>query len=274
MDIKYAIETIPDLQAVESDLQVIQTMSGYITESTPLKDAMLEVRTMKKWSVESIKQSCKTVMEVLGSVFQTIMEEFNESTDSDIDQISLKPFKDRYLAELAEHDNLKEAAKLVMEMASRVAVALNISVPASPAGAPVSKPKKSFGKALLSLVVEEKPVKGKSTKSKVGVPSAWLIEPVLLEDADSVQQLALMDKKLSSGGVAAIQSFAQKFNKTQADLAAVILDALDDARKQIALSDSVTADVGAAYTAVEKKINTILDVRNGVNATNTYVSGK
>ena len=206
------------------------------------------------------------------------MAEFNDATGSNIDSISLAPFKKRFEREIDEQENLKAAAKLVMDMASRVAVAMNITVPAStPTKA---KPKLSFTAALKAMrIVEDdstpssKKSRGKKSASVEG-PTAWLIEPLLKEEAESVQMLALMDQKLTKGGSEAIKAFATKLDIKDQDLTNQILDALEDARKQMAQSESIIAEVTAYYTLKEKQITVILNVRDGVASTNAYVSGK
>jgi hypothetical protein len=269
MDLKLAVSAIPELKAVEAELLIISTMMAYVTDKTLLKDALQEVKIMSGWSVSSIKESCQAVMEVIASVFQTIMTDFNEETGSDIDSISIKPFKARFDEEIEEQANLKAAAMYVMEIASRVALALNISVPAS-ATTTIGKPRKSFGKAILSLVVEEK-----RSKKASQVDSDWLTEAILREDSDTVQKLALMDKKLTqTGSPDALRQFAAKFKMTDADLAKVILDVLDDARKQVYQSDSITNSVTFDFNAKERKITAVLKVRDDTNATMAFLSGK
>lgn len=276
MDLKLAIETIPDLAAVEADLQVIATMSAYIADKSALKDALLEVKTMSKWTPATIKASCNNVMEVLGSVFEKIMTDFNDQTGASVDTISLKPFKARFDEEVNdEQANLKAAAMHVIEMASRVAMGLNIPVPASANPSQQGKPRKSFLKALSSLIVEEVPTKGKKGGKTIETPTAWLLEPILREDADAVQKLALMDQKLTkTGSPDALRAFAKKFGMSDADMAEVIIDVLNDARAQIAQSDSITAAITPQYNLIEKVVTTILSVRDETNATVAYVTGK
>lgn len=271
MDINKAIELIPDLRAVESDLQVIDIVLSYQADKTPIKQTLLEVKTAKKWTKASIEAACKAVIEVIGSVYDTRRSEFNDETESNIDDIALEPFTQRFNEEIKEQEKLKEAAKFVMEMASRVALALNITVPASNTSVP-SKPKASFLKSLTSLIVEVKP--GKTGGGSVSIPSAWLIEPVLREDAESVQMLALLDQKLAGGGVPAIQKFAEKMKLPVTDLAEDVLEALEQSRNQTTQSDGIIAQVTDRYNSEEKVVSTILEVKDGVNNVMGYLSGK
>jgi hypothetical protein len=277
MDINNAIVAMPELKGVEADLQVIETMCGYISEKKPLKETLQEVRIMSGWTPESIKASCKAVMEVVAMVFEREMNSFNEEAGADVDSISLDPFKQRFEDEVnVEQANLKIISARVMEMASRLALALNIPVPASnpaPSGVGLDKPKKSFVNSILKLVV----VEGSGKKVPISSVSTlgWLTEPILKEESESVQKLILLDNKFEASKSAdSVRLFASKFKLTDADLAEVILDVLDDARKQIAQCDQIVAIVTASYVRIEKIITVLLAVRNNTNLAMNYVSGK
>ncbi len=271
MNLAQDLSIIPNLKAVEGELQTIDTMMAYVNDKTPLKDAILEVKTMSGWSQASIKAACGKIMDGLASVFEDVMARFNEETDASVDEIALEPFQECFDEEIKEQEGLRAASLHVIEMASRVAVALNIPVPAAPVTTGVTKPKKSFGASLKALIIEENPRGGLTVKT----PLSWLTAAILKENDPSVQKLALLDNKLTQTKSAdALRTFAARFKMSDADLAEVILDVLDDARKQITQSDAISTNVTADYNEKAATVTAILDVRNAVTAVNSYVSGK
>lgn len=276
MDINNVISVVPEFKDVEADLQVVETMCGYVAEKKPLAESLQEVKIMSGWTPESIKISCQAVMKIVGTVYDLEMTKFDEETDSDIDVISLEPFKARFDEEIAEQTNLKAISSRVMEMASALALALNIPVPASQINVNQTasvEPKKSFFKSIKGLVFVDGPKKESQAQSTSVL--SWLTEPVLIEGSDSVQKLILLDNKYQASKSAdAIRLFASKFKMSDSDLAEVILDVIDDARKQIAQSDAIVVNVSSIYTRVEKLVTVLLTVRNSTNQAMNYVSGK
>jgi hypothetical protein len=275
MDINNAIVVMPELKAVEADLQVVETMCTYANEKKPLKDALQEVRIMSEWTPETIKASCKSVMQVVAEVFEREMNDFNTETGADVANVSLEPFKARFDDEIAEQANLKTLSSKVMEMASKLALALNISVPASStmtSGTPTQH-KKSFLTGVAHLFVEDTDDK-KTTTVSDDSPN-WLTEPQLDEGSSTVQKFILLNNKFDEAKSAdGVRQFAAKFKMNDANLAEVILDVLEEARKQAAQCDAIVANVTNEYGRVEKLITVLLAVRSDTNQSMDYVSGK
>lgn len=273
MDIKNALLVAPALKAVETDLQVVETICGYANEKTPLKNALQEVSIMSGWSVETILASCRAVMETNAELFEGVKNDFDSETDSSIEEISLEPFKNRFDEEMKEQNHLKEISSRVIEIASKLALALNIPVPASeaiPSGVS-STPRKSFAKALKNAFFTDENSKAQVSAGDPG----WLTEPLLEEGDSDVQKLILLNNKMDeSKSPDAVRQFAAKFKLSDADLAGVVLDVLDEARKQVVQSERIITNVTKEYGDTEKLLTVILEVMTDVNLAKSFVTGR
>jgi hypothetical protein len=276
MDIQLAISIVPEFADVESDLQMIETICGYAAEKKALKEAMQEIMIMSEGSsVATIKASCKAVMDVIGMIFEREMNEFNDATGASVDTVEIDQFKERFTEEVSvEHSGLKAMSAKVIEMCSTLALALNVPVPATAAAAATpAKPKKTFVDTLKKIGVFEKDAP-RTTASAGAAIASWLTEAVLREDAPEVQKLILLHNKYNdTKSVDSVRTFAAKFKMNDAALAELILDVLDDARKQITLSDAIVANVTADYQRTEKIITVLLAKRDETRTAMNFVSG-
>lgn len=278
MDITTAITAVPGLGAVQAELQIVETVCGYAAQKTPLPEALQEVKIMSGDTAATIKAACKNAMDVIGEHFEAVMTSFNDETGANVDAISLEPFKARFDDEInKEHAGLKAISARVVEMSSGLAVALNIPLPAAtPASVAPTKPvvKKSIFSALKSLAFEET-VSPATAGAGLVTPPGWLTEAILHEDAAEVQKLILLNNKYNQTKSAdALRAFASKFKMNDTDLADLILTVLDEARKQIVLSDAIIANVTASYQKTEKIVTVLLAMRDQIIIANNYVDGK
>lgn len=272
MDNKTAISVVSEFADVETALQTVETICGYATDKTPVKKALQEIFVMSDETPKTIDESFDRIMDVIGGVYQTTMTAFNEETDSEIDTIDLKPFKERYDQEVkTEHGALKAMSARVIEMAGEMALGFGFVIPVPTYTAAAQKPKKSLLKSLRSLVVVDEAAGSR----KNGETPSWLTEAVLNEADKDVQQFLLSYNKFNeTKSIDAVRTFAAKFKKDDEAIKALILDIAEEAYAQAALSDQIIANVTASFQKTAKVITVLLAKRDEVLTAKAYITGK
>lgn len=268
-----AIQTVPALANVADQLQIMTTVCGYADDKTPVKKALQEISVMSNgMSAAQIKEALNMIMDEIGNAYQVALSEFNERTGSEIDTISLQAFTDRYQAEVTEeHGGLKSMSSRIIEMGNELALAFGFSVPAPTAASNTPKPKKSVLKALKSLVVVEE-----ARSNNLGEALGWLTPAVLKEEDQEVQQFLLIYNKYNeTKSVDAVRAFVAKFPSFKDKDAAIlqlIQTVMQEAYKQISVSDQIISKVNDDYNRTAKIVTVLLSKRDEVLKATKYLS--
>jgi len=281
--------TMPTMQAKSASVKILMTLlSTYVgTEDIPViemssADALMELSVINGWEATFIQKALDDVMEGIADQLSKTSDEFADMTGTFVDDpTGFNAYKDRYSAELQEHDQLVGLANHLLTLVKNVAGALGIPNPDPALQKEVAENKAKKVLATIAQGVEAglkagaevfvKPATSENDLENLVESPSWMTNPDIDDDDKNVKILELINNRLSSkADVAQVQDALKRINLDTPEITAVLVSVSTLARKQLDTSKQVITNVKADFSQIEQSLASAQNLRKVVQQVHKF----